>query len=173
MGDPSQGLKQVYGSTKPHPTYDDDQTFDPDQTEYGEGTPAITPTQGSLADSVPEDVRDNPVVAKLLAEAERRQKLTTGEITEAESAAPAVEPIEAGPFGDDQTLMDTHLPEPQQPADDETIADDLTSEPLAPEPHNPPPNDGFRPTAGPVNIERPSTLWWRITPAARPGAELG
>jgi len=139
MGDPSQGLKQVYGSTKPHPTYDDDQTFDPDQTEYGEGTPAITPTQGSLADSVPEDVRDNPVVAKLLAEAERRQKLTTGEITEAESAAPAVEPIEAAPFGDDQTLMDTHLPELQQPADDETIADDWTSEPLAPEAHNPPP----------------------------------
>ena len=42
MGDPSQGLKQVYGSAKPNPAYDDDQTFDPDQTEYGEDAPHYT-----------------------------------------------------------------------------------------------------------------------------------
>jgi hypothetical protein len=82
MGDPSQRLKQVYGSAKPNPAYDDDQTFDPDQTEHGEDARPIVPVQGSLAHSVPEDVRDNPVVAKFLAEAERHQNLATGEVTE-------------------------------------------------------------------------------------------
>ena len=133
MGDPSQGLKQVYGSAKPHPNYDDDQTFDPDQTEYGADTPPIPPVQGSLADSVPEDVRDNPVVAKLLAEAERRQNLAAGEVTEPASVAPDVEPIEATPPSDDQTLMDPPPPEQRQPSDDDTTADDWTSAPLAPE----------------------------------------
>jgi type IV pilus assembly protein PilB len=125
MGDPTLGLKQTYDVAKQPPAIDEDATFDPaavlddDQTyDPAERLPPATDgaaaqAASSLAESVPEDVRDNPVVAKLLAEAARRQALTEDGGTEflSASAAPALL--------DDETIADPWVP-PQQPDDAQT-----------------------------------------------------
>lgn len=88
--DTTRGLKQIYlpsgAAEADDATLDPAAHADPDQTVVEPTLGDRMPFTGEI--TVPADVRDNPIVAKLLAEAEKRQRLANGDMLPETRPAP-------------------------------------------------------------------------------------